>query len=118
MLNARVGRNLWPREISESNFYCFRIAALGTNAITKPATLADQLEALFGVNVLPEEKKVINGVTCLQWTASPGSITNVPTEGNASMTIRGNCLSALVNKAGRGDGAKSHEQTCVVVGFS
>ncbi len=92
--------------------------ALGTNAITKPATLAAQLEALFGVNVLPEETKVINGAPCLQWTAPHGSTTNVPTEGNASMTIRGNCLSALVNKAGRDDGVKSHEQTCVVVGFS
>ncbi len=48
-------------EILKYNFYCFRIVALGTNAITKPATLAAQWEILFGVNVFPEATKVING---------------------------------------------------------
>ncbi len=80
-----------------------------SNAITKPAPLAVQQEITSG---LPGKMKV-NGVTYLLWTVPPGSITNAPTGGNASMITRGSCTSVRVNTAGWEEGVKPPHQTCV-----
>ncbi len=92
-------------------FY-FRIVVPSSNAITKAAHLAVQYKITFGVSVLVGETKV-NGVTYPLWTVPPGSITNAPTEGNASMTTQGSCISVRVNKAGWEEGVKPPHQTCV-----
>ncbi len=72
--------------------------ALSTNVITKPVPPEAHREILFGVNALWEEWREY-GATYLLWTVLPRSITNAPTKGNASMTIRGSCISVRVNKA-------------------
>ncbi len=82
---------------------------LNTNVITKPATFKPQQELLFGVYALREERRKI-GAPCLQWTVLPGSTTNVPTEENAAMIIRGIWLSVRANRAGREGGVKPFHQ--------
>ncbi len=82
---------------------------LSSNVITKPASFKPQQELLFGVYALWEERRKI-GAPCLQWTVPPGSTTNVPTEENAAMTIRGSWCSVRANRAGREEGVKLSHQ--------
>ncbi len=82
---------------------------LNTNVITKPATFKPQQELLFGVHALREEQRR-RGAPYLQWTVPPGSTTNVPTEENAAMIIRGSWCYVRANRAGREEGVKLSHQ--------